>query len=205
MKPTFHLNSIRSSIQGLSTVQLSSFIQNEVFPHIPVTNIPFCQSIFSHNQSYFIHPHFFKPSLTSCSLRFPFQIPALHSSLIPGDLLTCPNHRNQIASITSIRKSADSIKTLVAFYETARCNRPLNSYRLGLGCWIRLVYLFKAYWFRAPTGLTLKNDTFCPHCIYVFCIYLRTNSDLCYLQHKLIGFYNRDEKCLQRGTDWVFK
>jgi hypothetical protein len=27
----------------------------------------------------------------------------------------------------------------------------------------------------------------------VFCIYLRTNSDLCHLQHKLIGFYNRDE------------
>jgi len=35
--------------------------------------------------------------------------------------------------------------------------------------------------------------------------YLRTNSDLCHLQYKLIGFYNRDEKCLQRGTDWVFK
>jgi hypothetical protein len=31
------------------------------------------------------------------------------------------------------------------------------------------------------------------------------NSDLCHLQHKLIGFYNRDEKCLQRGTDWAFK
>jgi len=39
----------------------------------------------------------------------------------------------------------------------------------------------------------------------VFCIYLRTNSDLCHLQHKLTGFYNRDEKCLQRGTDWVSK
>ena len=39
----------------------------------------------------------------------------------------------------------------------------------------------------------------------MLCIYLRTNSDLCLLQHKLIGFYNRDEKCLQRGTDWVFK
>jgi len=25
------------------------------------------------------------------------------------------------------------------------------------------------------------------------------------LQHKLIGFYNRDEKSLQRGMDWVFK
>ena len=40
---------------------------------------------------------------------------------------------------------------------------------------------------------------------FVFCIYLRTNSDLCHLQHKLTGFYSRDEKCLQRGTDWVFK
>jgi len=39
----------------------------------------------------------------------------------------------------------------------------------------------------------------------VFCIYLRTNSDLCHLQHKLIGFYNRDEKRLQRGTHCVFK
>jgi hypothetical protein len=39
----------------------------------------------------------------------------------------------------------------------------------------------------------------------VFCIHLTTNSDLCRLQHKLIGFYNRDEKCLQRGTDWAFK
>ena len=41
--------------------------------------------------------------------------------------------------------------------------------------------------------------------LYVFCIYLRTNSDLCHLQHKLIGFYNRDEKFLLRGTNWVFK
>jgi len=39
----------------------------------------------------------------------------------------------------------------------------------------------------------------------MFCIYLRRNSDLCHLQHKLIGFNNRDEKCLQRGKDWVFK
>jgi hypothetical protein len=56
----------------------------------------------------------------------------------------------------------------------------------------------------APTGLTFKSKL-CPHCIYVFCMYLTTNSDLCHLQHKLIGFYNRDEKCLQRGTDSVFK
>jgi len=35
----------------------------------------------------------------------------------------------------------------------------------------------------------------------MFFIYLRRNSDLCHLQHKLIGFYNPYEKCLQRGTD----
>jgi hypothetical protein len=34
--------------------------------------------------------------------------------------------------------------------------------------------------------------------------YMRTNSDLCHLNHKLIGFYNREEKCLLRGTNWVF-
>ena len=44
-----------------------------------------------------------------------------------------------------------------------------------------------------------------PHFMCMFCIYLRTNSDFCPIQHKLIGFYNRDEKCLQRGTNWVFK
>ena len=47
--------------------------------------------------------------------------------------------------------------------------------------------------------LTFNNCTLCPHCIYVFCIYLRTNSDLCHLHHKLMGFYNRDEKCLLSG------
>jgi hypothetical protein len=39
----------------------------------------------------------------------------------------------------------------------------------------------------------------------VFCIYLRINGDLCHLHHKPIGFYNREEKCLLRGTNWVFK
>jgi len=65
---------------------------------------------------------------------------------------------------------------------------------------------FEDYWLRdAPTGLTFNNYTLCPHRIYVFCINLRINSDICPIQHKLIGFYNRDEKCLLRGTNWVFK
>jgi hypothetical protein len=43
------------------------------------------------------------------------------------------------------------------------------------------------------------------HCIYVFCIYLRKKQLLVPLHHKVIGFYNPHEKCLQRGTNWVFK
>jgi len=65
---------------------------------------------------------------------------------------------------------------------------------------------FKSYWLcDAQTGLTINNCTPCPHCIYVFCIYLSTNSDLCHLHHKMIGFYNQDKNCLLRGTDWGFK
>jgi hypothetical protein len=41
--------------------------------------------------------------------------------------------------------------------------------------------------------------------IMCFFIFVRTNNDLCSVQHKLIGFYNRDDKCLQRGTDWALK
>jgi hypothetical protein len=39
------------------------------------------------------------------------------------------------------------------------------------------------------------------HTVFMCCV----NSDLCHSQHKLIGFYNRNEKCLQRGTDCAFK
>jgi hypothetical protein len=61
-----------------------------------------------------------------------------------------------------------------------------------------------------PTGYGMhqeveyfNNCTLCPHCIYVFCIYFRTNKALCHLHKEQIGVYNRDEKCLQRGTDWA--
>ena len=55
---------------------------------------------------------------------------------------------------------------------------------------INLYQPFKAYWLRdAPTGLTFNNCKLCPRCNYVFCIYLRTNSDLCHLQHKLIVWF----------------
>ena len=56
------------------------------------------------------------------------------------------------------------------------------------------------------SGLRLVGKGLSDIYIYIYIyIYIRTHSDLCHLQHKLIGFYNRDEKCLQRGTDWGFK
>ena len=36
---------------------------------------------------------------------------------------------------------------------------------------------------------------------FMFCVDLRTNSDFCFVQHYLVGFYSRGGKCLQRGTD----
>ena len=76
---------------------------------------------------------------------------------------------------------------------------------ISLGGFLVLVNLLSLPVTWCTNNLTFNNCTLCPYCIYVFCIYLRTNSDLCHLQHKLIGFYNRDEKCLLRGMNWVFK
>ena len=36
---------------------------------------------------------------------------------------------------------------------------------------------------------------------WVFFTDIRTDSDLCLINHQLIGFYNRGGKCLLRGTD----
>ena len=53
-----------------------------------------------------------------------------------------------------------------------------NSYIFFFPCLVWLIWEsdlpFKTSWlFDPPTCLTLKNSTVCPHCIYVFCIYLR--------------------------------
>jgi hypothetical protein len=41
--------------------------------------------------------------------------------------------------------------------------------------------------------------------LYLCVLYLSENKQRLVSQYKLIDFYNREEKCLQRGTDWVFK
>jgi hypothetical protein len=41
--------------------------------------------------------------------------------------------------------------------------------------------------------------------LYLCVLYLSENKQRLVIHHKLIGFYNGNEKCLLRGTDWVFK
>jgi hypothetical protein len=64
-----------------------------------------------------------------------------------------------------------------------------------------------AQWVRhVPPGLTFNNSTFCPHSVFMCFVWIsEQNSDYFPIQHKLIGFYNRDGVCLLRGRDWIFK
>jgi len=60
--------------------------------------------------------------------------------------------------------------------------------------------------------LTHGNRTLCPHCTGLLKIIVGVLTT-CYTQYTATcatysinyWFFNRDEKCLQRGTDWVFK
>ena len=70
--------------------------------------------------------------------------------------------------------------------------------------------MFYSFNLLQPTGYVTHNQfniqqLYAVPTLYLCVLYLSENKDLCHLHHKLIGFYNRDEKCLQRGTDWAFK
>ena len=61
-----------------------------------------------------------------------------------------------------------------------------------------------------PTGYVMHHQfniqqLYALPTLYLCVLYLFENRDLCHLQQKMIGFYNRDEKFLLRGTNWVFK
>ena len=62
-----------------------------------------------------------------------------------------------------------------------------------------------------PTGHVMHQQFNIPQLyvlptLYLCVLYLSDNKQrLVPLTAKLIGFYNRDEKCLLRGTNWVFK
>ena len=52
--------------------------------------------------------------------------------------------------------------------------------------WPESTFFYRPLVTWCTNSLIFNNCTLCPHCIYVFCIYLRTNSDLYHLQHKLV-------------------
>jgi hypothetical protein len=130
-----------------------------------------------------------------CSLR-----------VVPSIL--CLRHFDSVNTQNFARNYTTADWEMKAMCRTTRSQIALLYYVSHLGIMEEKYVIFSLL---KPAGyvmhqqLTFNNYTLCPHCIYVFCIYLKTNSDMCHLHHKLFGFYNREEKCLQRGTDWAFK
>ena len=55
------------------------------------------------------------------------------------------------------------------------------------------------------TKSNIKNCTFCPHSVFMCFVWISEQTTIFPIQHKLTGFYNRDEVCILRGTDWIFK
>ena len=144
---------------------------------------------------------------------------AIHFSLFPCVVTLrtyCVSRSVHAAPVTAITGTVQHISAteLQYYFSTGGRTHTGLQYRAQANTSSTALYTTCNVWFNLlkPTGyvthqpvLKFNNCTLCPHCIYVFCIYLRTNSDLCHSQHKLIGFYNQDKKCLRRGTDWVFK
>ena len=73
----------------------------------------------------------------------------------------------------------------------------------------RFIY-FSVLTFLKPTGYVMHQQFniqqfYALPTLYLCVSYLSENKQRLVTHHKLIGFYNRDEKCLLRGANWVFK
>ena len=94
-------------------------------------------------------------------------------------------------------------------YIAQNSNFSCNPLYLHSGLWKSYIMLCYINLLK-PTGYVMHHKVdiqqlYAVSTLYLCVLYLSQNKHLCHLQHKLIGFYNRNEKCLQRGTDWVFK
>jgi len=66
------------------------------------------------------------------------------------------------------------------------------------------LYLYNPVVSICTTSLSFNNCTFCPHCMYLFCICRRTINDLCQLQHKLIVFISeKTATCVNYCIMWL--
>ena len=58
---------------------------------------------------------------------------------------------------------------------------------------------------RTAANFNITNSRFCPFSVYVIRMYLRKKQRVLPRTASVIGFYNREDTCLPRGTDWGFK
>jgi hypothetical protein len=55
------------------------------------------------------------------------------------------------------------------------------------------------------TNIAPIQELFALPTLYLCVLYLPENKQRLVSHHKQVGFYNRVEKCLQRGTNWASK
>jgi hypothetical protein len=106
---------------------------------------------------------------------------------------------------TSWQYRRESVSCCVTYAQyTSLLELAVRSLEFNCVLWffIYIINLLKptGYWMHQQVTY-FDNCTLCPYCIYV--LYLSENKQR--LVPFTSDFYNRDEKCLQRGTDWAFR
>ena len=113
-----------------------------------------------------------KKGITPTAMHFQQYICCIISVYV-YPVITSPHvHRSTCCvnfwCVKDIQYSSPTFCIVMIFTSLARCD-----------CWPS-----KHQWsLYVPPGLTFSNTTFCPHCICVFCVDLRTNSDYFPIQH----------------------
>jgi hypothetical protein len=83
--------------------------------------------------------------------------------------------------------------------------KSLNKYYIQYS-WSTIYLTFQSL---LVTGCTNKLNILTivrsAHTVFMCFVFVWEQTATCTIYIKKIGFYNRDEKCLQRGTFWIFK
>ena len=165
--------------------------------------------------------------LTSRNARLPDDFHSLNSKLSRPSVVSTPFPIKWVPEALSTWVNSRRVKKITLFSQRSLPPRPVYASKAFLK--YRVCFYLLKLWeqFKISSQMSsqkliqfdlnilnpnghVMHQQFNIQQLYVLptlylCVYLGTNSDLCHLQHKLIGFYNRDEKCLLRGTNWLFK
>jgi hypothetical protein len=115
------------------------------------------------------HNHLFNHSIIIVQFTQQFTVQTVPS-------ITTLDHKSQhVYAMYFIPKYFNPYKNFL----TSNVLHPLIFYYLTL-------YSLLVMW--CTNRFNIQEFYVLPHCFYVFCFYLRTNSYLCHLHHKLISF-----------------